>query len=51
MFIPLGEKMRTTIVENVRMDNKETALGTYKDGDDVDAFSQVGLGLKSTGSG
>ena len=33
------------------MDDKEMALGTHKDGDDVDAFFQVGLELESTGSG
>jgi len=43
--------METTIVENVRMDDKETASGTHKDGDDVDAFFQVGLELESAGSG
>jgi len=44
-------EMRTTIVENVRMDDKEMALGTHKDGDNVNAFFQVGLELESTGSG
>jgi len=50
-FIPLGKKLGTTIAENVQMDDKEMALGTHKDGDDVDAFLQVGLELGSTGSG
>jgi len=51
-FIPLGEKMGTTIVENVRMDDKEMALGTHNDdGHGVVAFFQLGLELESTGSG
>jgi len=33
------------------MDLKEMALGTHNDGDDADAFFQVGLELESTGSG
>jgi len=51
MTLALGEKTEATICENIGMDDKEMALGTHKDGDDVDAFFQVGLELKSTGSG
>jgi len=44
-----GSGVHTTGKENG--DDKEMALGTHKDGDDVDAFFQVGLELGSTGSG
>jgi len=42
MTLVLGEKTEATIVETIRMDDKESVENTY-DGDDVDAFFQLRL--------